>query len=315
MTASTLALLFPGQGSQAPGMGRSLAAPHAAAREAFAEADEALGFELERLMFEGPLDELTRTENAQPALLAHGVAVARVLALGGTQPAAAAGHSLGELTALVVAGALGFGDGLRIVRRRGELMAEAGRSRPGTMAAVLGLSDREVEAACAEAADGGVVVAANLNAPGQVVISGDPAAVARAGELARERGARRVVPLQVSGAFHSPLMAPAADGLRAALEGVALGEPRIPVVSNVTARATSSADEVRRRLVEQLTSPVRWHESLLQLVALGCIDFVECGPGRVLTGLARRVAGVRSCAAVGEAADAEALAGEGPGRA
>ncbi|MBA2629443.1 MAG: ACP S-malonyltransferase, partial [Thermoleophilaceae bacterium] len=306
------ALLFPGQGSQAVGMGRALAQAHPVAGDAFAEADAVLGFPLSALLFEGPPDELTRTANAQPALLAHGVAAARVLVELGARPRIAAGHSLGEFSALVVAGALSFESALRAVRRRGELMAAAGEARPGTMAAVLGLDDAAVAALCAEASAGReVVVPANLNAPRQVVVSGDVAAVARAGELARARGAKRVLPLQVSGAFHSPLMAPVAEGLRAALEGVPVEDARFPVVSNVTAEPVVEAGEIRRLLVAQVTSPVRWNESMARMVKLGYADFVECGPGRVLTGLARRVPGVRSALAVGEPGDVEAALAEG----
>jgi [acyl-carrier-protein] S-malonyltransferase len=307
-TTLRYAFLFPGQGSQAVGMGRGLAERHAAARAALEEADEALEAPLTHLMFEGPLDELTRTENAQPALLAHSVAAARVLDELGLTPGVAAGHSLGEFSALVVAGALSFADALRAVRRRGELMAEAGSSRPGAMTAVLGLDDEEVRRLCAEASDAGsVVVPANLNAPGQVVISGDVEAVARAGELARARKARRVVPLQVSGAFHSPLMEPAARGLREVLEQVRLEDARIPIVANVTAEPVVEAGEIRRLLAAQLTSAVRWHASMLKMVELGYAHFVECGTGKVLTGMARRVAGAQSASAVGEPEDLAAL--------
>lgn len=303
-----LGFLFPGQGSQAIGMGRGLADTHAVARETLAEAGDILGFGLSRLMFEGPLDELTETRNAQPALLAHGIAVARVLAAAGARPGIAAGHSLGEFTALVAGGALEFAHGLRLVRLRGELMHAAGAARRGAMAAVLGLDDADVDEICREASAGGeVVVAANLNAPGQVVVSGDEPAVRRAVELARGRNARRVVPLVVSGAFHSPLMLPAADGLRRALDEVPLRRPAVPVVSNVTAEPASTGAEIRRLLGEQLTSPVRWHACMLTMVRLGFRDFVECGPGRVLAGLARRVEGVRSSLAAGESEEIAAV--------
>lgn len=312
------AWIFPGQGSQTVGMGRALAEEHAVVRETFEEADVLLGIPLRALMFEGPLDELTQTRNAQPALLAHGVAVARVLAEEGRRPWIAAGHSLGEFSALVLAGAFSFEVGLRVVRRRGELMDAAGEARRGTMAAIIGLSDTEVQAICAEASDpqvvrgpGEVVVPANLNAPGQVVISGDGAAVTRAGELARARGAKRVIPLKVSGAFHSPLMAPAAEGFREVLEEIAIEDARLPVVSNVTAEPVTEAGEIRRQLVAQLTSPVRWSDCMARMVGLGCTEFVECGPGRVLSALARRVPGVRSAVPVGEPADLAATVRNG----
>ncbi|MBA2565956.1 MAG: ACP S-malonyltransferase, partial [Gemmatimonadetes bacterium] len=199
--------------------------------------------------------------------------------------------------------AISFADALWLVRRRGELMGSAGAQRPGAMTAILGLSDADVEDACAAAAEGQVVVAGNRNAPGQVVISGDADAVARAGEEARARGARRVVPLQVSGAFHSPLMAPAAEGLREALRETEIRDTRLPVVANVTGEPVTRAEEIRRLLVEQLTSPVLWHACVLGLVALGCTDVLECGPGRVLTGMAKRVPGVGWSGAFGDTAE------------
>ena len=282
-----VALLFPGQGSQFVGMGRELADRFPAARDTFAEADAVLGFPLARLMWEGPEDELTATRNAQPAILTHSVAVLRCM--GGRTGAVdyAAGHSLGEFSAYVAAGSLGFADALRTVRRRGELMFESGQQRPGTMAALLGLEDAEVERICREAsAEGegeGEVVPANYNAPSQVVISGDVAAVERAMELAKAAGAKRVVALNVSGAFHSPLMAVAEQGLRAQLEGVTMRAPRFPVLSNVTAAPVTDAEEARRLLVRQLTSPVRWTASMRALVDAGVDRFLELGPGGVLS--------------------------------
>jgi [acyl-carrier-protein] S-malonyltransferase len=299
-------LLFPGQGSQHVGMGLELSSVFPEARRTLEEADDILGVSLSTMMTLGPQEELTETRNAQPALLTHSVAVLRVLGDRLAGPAMAAGHSLGEFSAYVAAGTLRFEDALRAVRLRGELMFEAGQRRPGTMAAILGLDDAEVEAVCAAASDAsGVVVPANLNSPGQVVISGDIAAVGRAGQGAREAGAKRVVPLQVSGAFHSPLMEPAQEGLREALESVKFDRPAYPVVSNVTAAEVVEGDRARELLVEQLTSPVRWSESIRRMVDRGCDRFVEIGAGSVLTGLNRRNAkGVESMA-VGEPADLE----------
>ena len=282
-------LLFPGQGSQCVGMGRSLAARFAAAREVFEEADDALGFSLSRLAWEGPLDELTATENAQPALYVHSLAAHRVVAERLGPVAAAAGHSLGELSAHGAAGTFSLADGLRAVRRRGELMARAGDSAPGTMAAVLGLDGPAVAALCEEAAALGMtVVPANLNAPGQVVVSGGLRAVEWVSAEARRRGAKRAVGLTVSAAFHSPLMGPAAAAFREVLDGIEFRRPRFPVVSNVTAEPEEDAERIRKLLVRQLTEPVRWIECVGRMRALGVERFVELGPGRVLAGLNRR---------------------------
>lgn len=278
-------VLLPGQGAQAVGMGRELAASSPEAAAVFRRADELLEEPLSRLCWEGPEEELTRTENAQPAILTHSYAVWSALP-GAVRESvvAAAGHSLGEFTAYLVAGALSFEDAVRLVRRRGELMA---RSREGTMAAVLGLGDEEVEAVC----DGveGVVVAANYNAPGQVVVSGEVEAVREASRRAEEAGARKVVPLDVSGAFHSPLMEVAREGLAGALEAVELRGPAFPVVANATAEAVESAGRARELLVQQLTSPVRWASSVRRLAGLGAGRWLELGPGSVLRGLARRI--------------------------
>ena len=284
-------LLFPGQGSQFVGMGRDLADRFPAAAAVFQRADQALGVPLSRLMWEGPEDELTATHNAQPAILTHSVAVLEVL--GGKRPdaALAAGHSLGEFSAYVAAGALGFEDAVRAVRRRGELMFRGGQERPGTMAAILGLDDEPLERVCRDASErtGGDCVPANFNAPGQIVISGDEPAVRAAMELAREAGAKRALPLNVSGAFHSPLMAVAEDGLRSHLEAVTLTDPAFPVVSNVTASPVTGAAEARDLLVRQLTSPVRWTASMRTMRDRGVDRFFELGPGNVLAGLMKRI--------------------------
>jgi [acyl-carrier-protein] S-malonyltransferase len=288
-----VALLCPGQGAQRVGMAKDLAEAFPAARAALEAADAALGFALSALMWNGPEDLLTRTDNAQPAILAHSWAVWAVAgpALAG-RVAAAAGHSLGEYSAYVAAGALSGAEAARLVRRRGELMRDAGAVRPGTMAAVMGLGADQVAALCREASgQDGVVVAANLNAPDQVVVSGDPAAVQRAGELLRAAGAKRVIPLKVSGAFHSPLMEPAAQEFAEALNAVPLARPAFPVVANASAEPVRESDLARRLLDAQLTSPVRWVDSVRKLAALAGEDatFVEIGPGNVLTGLVRRV--------------------------
>jgi [acyl-carrier-protein] S-malonyltransferase len=289
-------------------MGRDLVAAFAVARETFHEADDVLGFALSRLCFEGPEDELTLTSNAQPAILTHSIAVHRILGEQTDEVTYAAGHSLGEFTAYVAAGSLTFDDAVRTVRRRGELMEASGRERPGTMAVLLGLDDAAVEDACRRAsAEGGDCVPANYNAPGQVVISGDVPTVERALELARESGARRALRLNVSGAFHSPLMRVAEAGLAAQLDTVQLARARYPVVSNVTAQPVSDPVESRRLLVEQLTSPVRWTACVQALLDHGLRRFLELGPGSVLTGLLKRIDPAAECRSIGTARDLNAL--------
>lgn len=301
-------LLFPGQGSQSLGMGRDLAERFPAARDVFERADEALGVPLTRIMWEGPETELTATHNAQPAILTHSIAARAAIGERLPEAGIAAGHSLGEFSAYVAAGALAFEDAVRAVRRRGELMYASGQARPGTMAAVLGLDDEAIEQVCADASTGDAVcVAANYNAPGQVVISGDEAAVQRATELARSAGAKRALPLNVSGAFHSPLMAVAEDGLREHLEAVALTAVAFPVVSNVTAAAVADPEAARQLLVRQLTSPVRWTASMRTMLDAGATRFIELGPGRVLAGLMKRVARDVEIVSIGSAAEAESF--------
>jgi [acyl-carrier-protein] S-malonyltransferase len=305
-----VALLFPGQGSQVPGMGRDLADAYPEARRTFEEADDLLGFALSRLAWDGPAEELTATSNAQPAILAHSVAAFRVVEARLGSVALAAGHSLGEFSAWIAAGTLTFADGVRTVRRRGELMQQSGAERPGTMAAVLGLDDAAVEQVCREAsAAGGDCVPANYNSPGQLVISGDVPAVERAIELAKAAGAKRAMRLNVSGAFHSPLMAVAREGLEAQLASATLSRPRFPVVSNVTAEPVRDEGAARRLLVDQLTSPVRWTASMQAMVAAGATQFFEVGPGSVLSGLLRRVDRSVSAQTVGTAAEVAALVG------
>lgn len=301
-----VALLFPGQGSQALGMGRDLVAAFPAAKRIFEEADDVLGVSLSRICWEGPETELTATNNAQPALLTHSIAVYRVLEDRIGPIAMAAGHSLGEFSAYVAAGTLSFADGLRTVRRRGELMLRSGEERPGTMAALLGLDDDAAERVCADATrNGGACVTANYNSPGQIVISGDVTTVQRAMELAKTAGAKRAIQLNVSGAFHSPLMVVAEGGLSAQLAAVSLSDPKFPVVSNVTTQPITSADDARRLLVEQLTSPVRWTQSVQTMIAAGVTTFHELGPGAVLTGLLKRIDRSVNGTATGTAADIE----------
>ena len=297
--------LCPGQGAQQVGMGQDLAERFPEARATFAAIDGALGFPLSRVMFEGPAEELTATHTAQPAILAHSAAVFAVVGARVNGAAVAAvGHSLGEYSAYVVAGALAAPAAAALVRRRGELMHQAGLERPGTMAAVLGLPTADVEAACrAVSQNGAVAVPANLNAPDQTVISGDPAAVAAAGEACRARGAKRVIPLKVSGAFHSPLMAPAAEALRAALERAPFRDPAFPVLANATADPVRGAGDARRLLADQLTAPVRWVACMQRAAALAGPDarFIEIGPGAVLSGLLKRSVSGASSVSLGTA--------------
>ncbi len=303
--------LCPGQGAQHVGMGKDLAQRFPAARGTFEAIDQALGFDLSRVMFEGPEAELTATQNAQPAILAHSAAVHAVLGqeLRGA-PLAAAGHSLGEYSAYVTAGALSAPHAAAVVRQRGELMHQAGQERPGTMAAILGLATAEVEAACHEVSGkGAVAVPANLNAPDQTVISGDPDAVAKAGAACKARGAKRVIPLKVSGAFHSPLMAPAASHLRLVLDRAEFAEPRFPVLANATAEAVTTAARARRLLVDQLTAPVRWIECMQHAARLAGegARFLEIGPGSVLAGLLKRIVPGATVVSLGTATDVTAF--------
>lgn len=300
-------LLFPGQGTQFVGMGKDLAGASAAAARTWAEADDILGFALSRLCFEGPEDELRATANAQPAILVHSIAAHRVMSERIGRAAFAAGHSLGELSAHVAAGTLCFADGVRAVRRRGELMQQSGRDRPGTMAAILALDESAVEQACREASTAAeVCVLANYNAPGQVVVSGDVAAVERVILLVKAAGARRAIPLSVSGAFHSPLMAPAQPEFAALLDTIPFADPGIPVVSNVTGQPVREARLAGELLVRQLTAPVRWTACIATMVDGGVRSFFELGPGKVLTGLLRRIAADVEGRAIGTAADARA---------
>ena len=285
-----IAFVFPGQGSQAVGMGQALCDEFAEAGAVFEEAEDALKLGLRELCFHGPEADLNRTEYAQPAILAVSVAALRVLERRcGLKPAWVAGHSLGEYSALVCAGAFTLADAVTVVRRRGRLMQEAVPQGEGSMAAILGLDAAAVRDVCEAAADGEVVAPANLNGGGQVVVSGTRGAVRRASQLARDRGARRVVELAVSAPFHCALMRPAAEGLRAVLEDVAVRPLSVGVITNAEAALNSDADRVKALLVEQVVAPVRWEESVEALKELGCRCAVELGPGKVLSGLIRRI--------------------------
>jgi len=296
------AYLFPGQGSQAVGMGADLGSAFPPAKRVFEEADAVLGFSLSTLCFEGPEEELRRTLNTQPAVFTVSWACFQAALEAGvldtTPPAFVAGHSLGEYTAVVASGCLSFEQGLRLVRERAWLMEEAGRIEPGTMAAVLGMDHERLEEVCREA---GVEVA-NLNAPDQIAISGDVAGIERAMELAKERGARRVIPLPVGGAFHSRLMRPAADGMAKALGSVKFQEPRVPIVANTSGQPLSTAAQVREELERQLSAPVYWQTSVETMAARGVTEFIEIGPGKVLTGLVKRALPDAAVVNLGDAA-------------
>ncbi len=288
------AFVFPGQGSQVVGMGRRLAEASAVAREVFEEVDDALGQRLSRLMFEGPQEELTLTANAQPALMAVSVALVRTLEKEGGKRLAdiasyVAGHSLGEYSALAAAEAIGLADSARLLRRRGEAMQAAVPVGEGAMAALLGLDIPDVEEILGEASAEGVVAIANDNTPGQVVVSGATRAVERATVLAKQKGARRAIMLDVSAPFHCPLLQPAADAMQEALASIAMDEPLIPLIANVTAEPVTDSEEIRRLLVKQVTATVRWRESVLTMKSLGVTTLVELGGGKVLTGMVRRI--------------------------
>jgi [acyl-carrier-protein] S-malonyltransferase len=305
------ALIFPGQGSQQVGMGRDVAEAYPQARGLYERADQVLGFSLSSLCFDGPEETLDDTVNTQPALFITSLAVlAAAEARGGlSAPLMTAGHSLGELTALVAAGAMGLDDGLRLVRERGRLMKQAGAASPGGMAAVLKMDDAEVEAACHQASDeiGRAVQIANYNSPGQIVISGDRQALDRAIELLKARGGRRIVPLAVSIAAHSLLMASVASEYRAAIDATPLCVPRVPVVGNISARPLASVQEIRDELAGQLTWPVRWTASVQWMVEQGVTRFVEVGPKDVLTRLVQRIEPSAEAISVGSVASVQAL--------
>lgn len=297
-----VAFVFPGQGSQYPGMGRELAESFGVARKVFDAADAALGFPISKLCFEGPAEQLQLTANTQPAIMAVSVAAAAVLSEKGVHPDFVAGHSLGEYSALVAAGSLSLFDAVQLVHRRGQYMQEAVPVGAGAMAAVLGLDGGVLDEICREAAQGDVVSPANLNSPGQVVIAGSAAAVARAVDLAKGRGAKRAMILNVSAPFHCALMKPAQERLSVDLDATPINDPQVPLVNNVNAQVVTSASAVREGLKQQVTAPVRWEESVRRMRQEGVELFVEVGPGKVLSGLVRQIDRSAECLRVEDSA-------------
>jgi len=298
------AYIFPGQGSQYVGMGKDLYEQFPAAKLLFDEADSVLGFSLSKICFEGPEEELKQTKNTQPAIFLNSVVVWNLLKP--NDAAMVAGHSLGEYSALVAAEAITFADAIKLVRLRGELMQKAGEENPGTMAAIVGLDAKSVGEVTSGASAEGIVQAANFNSPGQIVISGSVSGVRKAMELAKARGAKMVKELVVSGAFHSPLMQSAKDALKVALENVKINDAKIPVYANVTAKPVQKADEIRELLLQQVTSSVRWEESVIAMSTNGATKFVECGPGKVLQGLIKRTVATAEVAGFDKAGDINA---------
>lgn len=282
------ALVFPGQGAQFSGMGKDLFDQYDWARDLFAQADETLGFRISEIMFSGTDEELRRTDITQPAVFIHSVAVAK--SLGDVNPDMVAGHSLGEFSALVACGAISFEDGLKLVSKRANAMQKCCEKVPGTMAAIINLADEKIEEICAGLmAEGLVVVPANYNSPGQVVISGSSEAIAKACPLMTEAGAKRALPLTVGGAFHSPLMTPAKDELAQAIAQTPFNTPKCPIYQNFDAKPHTDPEEIKANLVSQLNSPVKWTQSVINMIADGATEFTECGPGTVLTNLIKRI--------------------------
>lgn len=306
---TSIAFLFPGQGSQAVGMGKELADLHPVARQTFEEADEALGYKLSQLCFEGPEEKLRLTEITQPAILTASVAAWRVLDDKGLKPAFVAGHSLGEYSAHVAAGTLSFADAVRTVRNRGKYMQDAVPVGVGAMAAILGMDPDRVSAVCADASNGEVCEPANINSSEQIVISGNTAAVERAAKLATDRGAKRAVMLPVSAPFHCSLMKPAQDLLAKDLQALTFQKPGVPVASNVDAALLQDADRSRDALVRQVTGSVKWSQSIHLLIAQGVERFIEVGPGKVLSGLMRQIDRSKSASNVGDEASLQKTLG------
>nr|WP_314983555.1 ACP S-malonyltransferase [uncultured Pantoea sp.] len=306
-----IAFVFPGQGSQTVGMLTELAATYPLVEETFREASDALGYDLWQLVSQGPAEELNKTWQTQPALLAASVAIYRVWQQqGGEKPVLMAGHSLGEYSALVCAGVLNFADAVKLVELRGKLMQEAVPEGTGAMQAIIGLDDAAIRKACEESAQGQVVSPVNFNSPGQVVIAGNKEAVERAGAACKAAGAKRALPLPVSVPSHCALMKPAADKLAVALESITFNAPAVPVINNVDVKAETDAVAIRHALVRQLYSPVRWTESVEAMAAQGVTQLLEMGPGKVLTGLAKRIVDSLTAAAVNDTASLTAALGK-----
>lgn len=304
----SIAFLFPGQASQFVGMGKDLYDASPVARKVFDLADRTLDIRIKSFCFCGPEESLRQTAITQPAVFTHSVAALQMLREAGVEPDVVAGHSVGELAALVAAGVVEIEDGMRLVSVRAQAMSAAGKQRTGGMAAIIGLDDDQVAEACRKAADAGLVKPANYNCPGQTVISGEERAVRRAVEVATEMGAKRALELPVSGAFHSDLMKPAVEALSAALDDIPFSEPKVPVVPNVTAEPTTDPDALKRLLIEQVVSPVRWTESVARMVADGADRAYEVGPGSTLKGLVRRIDRALAVTSAGTVEDFEKVA-------
>ncbi|MBN1407454.1 MAG: ACP S-malonyltransferase [Calditrichaceae bacterium] len=301
------AFIFPGQASQYVGMGKDLYDNYRICKETFDRANEILGFDISNICFKGPEDELKQTNITQPAIFIHSIAVFRVLKSMGKLPFATAGHSLGEYSALVAAGALSFEDGLKLVHKRGELMHKAGTEQPGAMAAIIGLVPEKVLDLCDSLRNEGVIQPANYNSPGQIAISGDVNTIRKAIEIAPEMGALKAIELVVSGAFHSPLMANAAEGLAEALNATTFNDAEVPVYSNVKAKPVQNRNDVRDLLLQQLTNPVLWQQIIENMIDDGYDQFYEIGPGKVLRGLVKRINRNVNCREIGTVVDLEKL--------